>query len=247
MPVNSCRIRFYGDLKDLSIHDRKKSFEIIFQGSPGIKDIVEAEGIPHTEVGLLLVNGSPAVWKYRLKNGDHAAVFPFFKNLDIGSFNKVITPDYPAGRFVIDNHLGRLCKYLRILGFDAVFNPAWSDEEIISISNREKRIILTRDRGILKNGRTLFGCLIRSVNPEEQVRQVIDRFDLYNSFALMTRCLKCNGDIISVPAESVMSGIGENTKKFFRDFYRCSSCGQIYWKGSHYENMMKSIDRIFAK
>jgi hypothetical protein len=242
MPSNSCRIRFYGNLKDLTAPDRRESFEINYCGSPGVKDMIESCGIPHTEVGLLIVNGHPVEWKYRVKNRDEIAVYPFFKSIDITSCNRVIPADYPAGRFVVDVHLGRLCKYLRILGFDTSFNPLWNDQEIMAISRNEKRIILTRDRGILKNSNISFGCLIRSIKPQEQLRQVLDRYGLYDSINPLTRCLKCNGRIKSVQAGSVIEKVGENTKKYFKDFYQCSSCGRIYWKGSHFKRMTREID-----
>ncbi len=244
--MNSCRIRYYGDLKELLSREKRERGEVLFTGSPGIKDIVEADGIPHTEVGLIIANGESAGWAYRLKDRDYCSVYPYFSNIEVEGVSRVLEPEYPRGRFVIDVHLGKLCKYLRMLGLDAAFNPEWSDSELIDISNDEFRFILTRDRGILKNGATRYGCLIRSIYPHNQIRQVLDRFDLYNRLYPLVRCLKCNGDIISVPTLSVIDGIPENTKKYYQDFYRCSSCGTVYWRGSHYENMKKMIEHFFA-
>ncbi len=246
MNENVCSIRFYGNLKDLIIPSKRIRYDVHFKVSPGIKDVIESEGVPHTEVGLIIVNGLSAGWKYRLQNNDQIAVYPFFKNIEINNLSKVLEKGYPAGRFILDVHLGRLVKHLRILGFDASYNPEWDDNTIIELSNREKRIILTRDRGILKNGLVRFGYLVRSIYPQEQLRQVLDRFDLWDSLYPLIRCLECNGEIVSVPAETVKEVLEENTKKYFNDFYQCSSCGKVYWKGTHYERMKKDIGRLFA-
>jgi hypothetical protein len=246
MSINSCSIRYYGNLKELLDKRKKERRDFFFTGSPGIKDIVEADGIPHTEVSLVIVNGYSAGWDYRLKNGDYCAIYPCFDEIDIKSESLVLEPEYPRGRFIIDVHLGKLCRYLRMLGFDAAFNPEWKDPDIIDQSNSEFRIILTRDRGILKSGQTRYGCLIRSDNALEQLSQVLDRFSLYKNIYPLVRCLKCNGVIESVPVLSVAPDLQENTKKHYHEFFRCLSCGSIYWKGSHYENMKKMIERLFA-
>ncbi len=244
--MNSCFVRYYGNLKELTGREKRERHEILFNGSPGIKDVVESEGVPHTEVGLIIVNSLPAEWQYRLKDGDDCAVYPFFRDLDIRSVSRLPAQDYPEGRFVLDIHLGSLCKYLRMLGFDCYYNSGFKDRDIITVAKKESRFILTRDRGILKNGAVLCGCLIRSIHPLEQLHQVLERFGLYSKIRPLIRCLKCNGVIESIPSDSVTGMLPENTKKYYHDFYRCVSCGTIYWKGSHYENMIKMIEGLFA-
>lgn len=244
--MNSCYIRYYGSLKELVKEEKRRRHEFLFNDSPGIRDIIEADGIPHTETGLIIVNGVPAGWKYRLRNGDNCAVYPFFRDIDVSRESLVLEKGYPEDRFVLDVHLGKLCRYLRMLGFDSSFDPGWNDPAIIEISNSESRIILTGDRGLLKNGAARFGCLIRSSVPIEQLGQVTERFNLAGLIRPMTRCLKCNGIIVEVSPASVSGSLQENTKKYYLNFYRCRSCGTIYWKGSHYENMKIMIERLFA-
>jgi uncharacterized protein with PIN domain len=244
--MNSCYIRYYGNLKELVKPSLRQGYELEFTFSPGIRDVIEADGIPHTEIGLIIVNGSSEGWKYRLKMGDSCAVYPFFRDIDISEDSRVIEKGYPEGRFILDVHLGKLCRYLRMIGFDSSFDPGWSDAAMIGISNSESRIILTMDRGLLKNGASRYGCLVRSSDPVQQLRQVADRYSLAGLMRPMTRCLKCNGIIQEVSPASVYGSLKENTKKFYLNFYRCLSCNTIYWKGTHYENMKIMIERLFA-
>lgn len=235
-------IRFYGNLKELLPEEKRKRYEISFVASPGIKDVVESEGIPHTEVELIIVNGNPVEWTYQVKDGDYIAVYPFFKTIPVKMESKITEKKYPDGVFILDVHLGKLAKYLRLLGFDAIYNKEWDDPEIIDISIKEKRIILTRDRGILKNNKVKYGYLIRNTRSTEQVKEVLEHFDLKDKIKPFTRCLECNGLILPVSKNEILESLEESTRLYYREFFRCKSCKKIYWKGSHYSRMMHKLN-----
>lgn len=147
-------------------------------------------------------------------------------------------------RFILDVQLGRLAKYLRLCGFDTLYSSHFSDPEIIEISIRDDRIILTRDRLLLKDKRIKRGYRIRSQNHEEQMKEVFEEFDLRNHIHLFCRCLKCNTPLEEVPKEEILSRIQADTTKYYSNFSRCPECDRIYWNGSHYNNMKKFIAGI---
>jgi len=239
--LKRCFIRFYGDLKDLLPEEKRKQYEISFTVSPGIKDIVESEGVPHTEVEFITVNGNPVPWTYRVKDNDYIAVYPFFKSISIKSESKIIEKNYPEGIFILDVHLGKLAKYLRLLGFDADYKREWDDPKIIEIAIREKRIILTRDRGILKNNKVKYGYLIRHTQSTEQVKEVLERFNLKDKIKPFTRCLECNETILPVSKQEVLEDIEENARLYYNEFFKCKGCKKVYWKGSHYSRMIDKL------
>jgi uncharacterized protein with PIN domain len=140
--------------------------------------------------------------------------------------------------------MGKLARYLRMCGFDTVFKNDISDNEIINRSIKEKRIILTRDLGILKNGQVQRGYFVRTQKPIYQCREVFQKFDLFRQNKPFTRCMECNGLFYKANKKSVRTMVPLKTYKYYQDFYRCNDCQNIYWKGSHYEKMLKTIDKI---
>ncbi|MGC8765843.1 MAG: Mut7-C RNAse domain-containing protein [Brevinematia bacterium] len=236
-----CYVRVYGDLRYL-LHKKYRDGEITikFLLSASVKDIIESLGIPHTEVGLVLLNGISADWNEKISDGSRLAVYPFFYNVDIKTISRVYWQPERI-RFVSDVHLGRLSKYLRILGFDCVYQNNFEDEEIIEIAHREKRIILTKDRGILKNNRVKYGLLLRSKNTKEQLKEVMERFDLEAKKKPFTRCINCNQKLKKISRKEAMGVFSYLSDRYYTDFYRCSLCKKVYYKGSHYYRMLKEI------
>jgi uncharacterized protein with PIN domain len=234
--------RFYEELNDfLPLLKRKTSFEYSFKGNPSAKDAIEALGIPHVEVDMIIVNGKPVDFSYKIKNEDQISVYPVFESMDISGVSPLRDKPLRVTKFVADVHLGRLSKYLRLCGFDTYFDADLSDNQIIGISLKEHRIILTRDRGLLKNKIVTHGYWIRSMKPEMQLKEVLQKFDLRNRLNPFVRCLKCNGLIEDVNKVEVKDRLLQRTKDFYTDFKRCKVCGNIYWEGSHYERMKKFI------
>ncbi len=241
-PRKTAQFRFYEELNDFLPPDRRKlSFPYGFVGTPSVKDAVEAIGVPHTEVDLVVVNGESVGWSYRLQDGDRVGVYPVFESLDISPAVRLRAAPLRAVRFVLDVHLGKLARLLRMLGFDAAYRRDYTDRDIVKISAGERRIVLTRDRGILKTKAVTHGYWVRSSNPKEQIREVVGRFDLARAVKPFERCMSCNGSLERTPRERLPSRVPERAAASHDEFLVCRDCGKIYWKGTHYERMKKSI------
>jgi uncharacterized protein len=242
---DSITIRFYEELNDfLHYTRRKKAFNFILTGRRTIKDIIESLGVPHTEVDLILANQKPVQFDYHPEKDDFISVYPVFEAIDISSINLLRPRPLRETKFVLDVHLGSLARYLRLLGFDTCYRNDLKDEEIIDLAQTGQRIILTRDLFILKNGKVTHGYFVRETNPKKQIVEIVGRFDLKDQFKPFSLCLECNGRIIKVDKSSIVSELRENTRKAFLEFYQCKDCRRIYWKGSHYERMLKMVEGL---
>jgi uncharacterized protein len=239
---DSITIRFYEELNDfLHYSRRKKAFNFILTGKRTIKDIIESLGVPHTEVDLIMANQDPVQFDYHPEKDDYISVYPVFEAIDISNINLLRPKPLRETKFVLDVHLGTLAKYLRLLGFDTIYRNNLDDAEIISLSLSEQRIILTRDLLILKNGKVTHGHFVRETSPKKQILEIVRRFDLKDQFNPFHRCLDCNGIILKVDKSLIDDEIQENTRKAFQEFCQCQVCRKIYWKGSHYEKLMKLV------
>ncbi len=237
--------RFYEELNDFLLSvNRKTSFLFSFKGNPTVKNAIEELGVPHPEVDMILVNGNSVDFSYRLRNGDMVSVYPVFESLDVSNVQRLRPKPLREPKFILDVHLGRLSKYMRLFGFDTLFERDLNDREIISISVKEQRSILTRDRDLLKSRLVTHGYWIRSRGSEEQLKEVLRRFDLKNDLRLFTRCLECNGMVHDVPREEIIDQLMPKTRDFYSDFKKCRGCGKIYWEGSHYKRMKKFIQTV---
>ena len=244
MHRHTATFRFYEELNDfLPQHRQKTRFEYAFDGTPAVKDSIEALGVPHTEVDLILVNGQSVDFAHHIQDGDDVAVYPVFESLDISPVIRLRPKPLRESRFILDGHLGKLARNLRLLGFDTLYRNDYDDTEIIRIAERERRIILTRDVGILKHGAVTRGYWIRTTSPEEQTQEVLRRFDLFRQTRPFTRCTVCNGPVEKIAKEKILHRLEPRTKKYYEAFYRCVECDKIYWKGSHHEKMLDKIDR----
>lgn len=245
--MNEATIRLYEELnRFVSGENERREYRKSFIGNPGVKDLIESLGVPHTEVDLVLVNGESVGFDYRVQHGDRIAVYPVFESLDVGPVSQVRTIPLREPRFILDVHLGKLARLLRMLGFDTLYDNEWDDPEIVRRGLAENRIILTRDGGILKRREVTHGYLVRSDTPEEQAAEVIRRFDLAGRIEPFRRCTACNGIITPVSRGEVRDELLPGTRAHYRDFYRCGSCGRIYWKGSHYTAMRRKIDELLG-
>jgi uncharacterized protein with PIN domain len=223
---------------------RKKSFSHSYEGNMTIKDIIESLGVPHTEIDLILANGQSVDFKYKSNENDQISVYPVFESLDIGTVTRLRPKPLRETRFILDVHLGKLARYLRMTGFDTLYENDYEDNQIIKIAKNEHRIILTRDLGILKNGNVTHGYFIRSQNPKAQLREVIARFDLKDQIQPFNRCMSCNGKIVHVDKKEIEDQLLPKTLKYFDEFFRCIGCGKIYWEGSHYKKMLNRIETL---
>ncbi|MBA7577999.1 hypothetical protein ES708_19855 [subsurface metagenome] len=234
--------RFYEELNDFLPKNRKKvRFQIECEQKQSVKDAIESLGIPHTEIDLILVNGQSVSFDYHILPDDNISVYPVFESLDISRVTRLRNKPLRIPSFILDVHLGKLAKYLRMTGFDTLYENRLDDNEIVEIALREKRIILTRDIGLLKHKVVTHGYWIRSQKPVEQFTETARRFDLFSKFKPFRRCTVCNGLVKKTRKQSVIHQLKPRTKIYFDEFFKCSSCGKVYWKGSHFERMQKLI------
>ena len=224
-------LRFYAELNDfLPSHRRHRSFEHTLVHPAAVKDVIESLAVPHTEVDLVIVNGESVGFDHVVGDGDRVAVYPVFESIDIGPVLEVRPAPLRDTRFVADVHLGRLARHLRLLGFDTWYRNDAGDDELARVSVDERRILLTRDRGLLKRSAVTHGSWLRSTDAEEQAVEVVRRFDLGRRLRPFSRCLVCNTAVEAVgPALN-----------------RCPGCGRLYWPGSHHERLAVLVDRIAA-
>lgn len=209
-----------------------------FRGPQTAKHLIESLGVPHTQVGQLLVDDRMVQLDYQVRDGDRLEVQAVAgtDRVDAG----------PAGepRFVLDGHLGRLAAHLRMLGLDCLYRNNYTDDELAQVSVNEGRILLTRDRHLLMRKVVTQGFCPRSLEPEEQLEEVVRRFGLTQWIRPFQRCLRCNTPLQPASKESVQERLEPLTKKYFDEFHICPACSQIYWKGSHYDRMLKVIERL---
>lgn len=225
--------QLYGRLKDFLPPDRREQvIRVPFRGRQSLKHLVESLGVPHPEVGSVQVKGRERPLSTVAQDGDQVEVHPIPNGCPI------------EPRFLLDNHLGRLAAYLRMLGFDCLYQNDIDDEELAEILGREERILLSRDRRLLMRKIVTYGYCPRSLNSLEQLTEVIQRFELLKRIMPFHRCLRCNHLLRAVPKEAVLDRLEPLTKLYFDEFQICPHCNQIYWKGSHYEKMERLIQRI---
>ena len=208
--------------------------------------MIEALGVPHTQVDLILVDGWSVDFSYRVAPGDRISVFPVFESVDITPLLEVRPRPLRQTRFVLDTHLGRLATYLRLMGFDTLYRNDYDDSELVRISVGETRILLTRDRGLLKRRALTHGYSVRETNPRRQLGEVLDRFDLRRSAAPFTRCLRCNGCLRLVPKEAVLERLPPRTRRDYDEFRICRGCDRVVWQGSHYQRMRRLVDAVLG-
>jgi hypothetical protein len=146
-------------------------------------------------------------------------------------------------RFVVDSMLGKLAKWLRILGFDSIYARRMEDRELITLAFREKRILLTRDRRLSRNW-IVKTVLVRSEFVEEQLCEVIKRLGLDMEKGLLSRCPLCNLPLIEIQKEEVKGRVPRFVYQTYNEFWRCDGCGRYYWEGTHWENIRKRVDGL---
>jgi uncharacterized protein len=245
--MRSASVRFYGPLNDfLSAARRHATLVCAFESSPSVKDLVEALGVPHPEIDLLIVDGQSVDFSYRLRDGDRVAVYPLIRAFDLGATGRLLPPPQTEPRFIADVHLGRLTAYLRLAGFDTTYRNDYPDDEIVAISASEDRVLLTRDVGLLKHSIVMRGYFLRETQPARQLVEVLRDLDLVAGAAPFTRCLRCNSRLFVVPKDRVQHLLPARTRECYRDFSRCPTCSRIYWQGSHYSRMRVFIEMAFA-
>ena len=243
--VHFAEFRFYEELNDfLPAEQRKTSFRAPFHGNPSVKDTIQAIGVPHTAIDLILVDGQSVDFSHRLQSGERVAVYPVFERLDISPLLRLRPRPLRCTRFILDVHLGKLARYLRMLGFDTAYKRDQDSVTIIDLSLQQQRVILTRDLGILKQSRVTHGYWLRHGEPRQQLQEVLLALDLFGQLQPFTRCMDCNGRIHPVDKTVIRGQISLNIFQRFREFWQCLDCMKIYWRGSHYEGMLRQVKKL---
>jgi uncharacterized protein with PIN domain len=245
--TGTIHIRFYAELGDvLPAEWRARDVERAYAPGQTVKDLIEAMGVPHTEVDLILVGGRSVDFRCQLQDGDRISVYPVFEALDISAASLVRPFPLRCTRFVADVHLGRLARYLRLLGFDTVYRNDWTDDHLVEAALSDLRIILTRDRGLLKRSAVDHGYLLRHTDPTGQLAEVVERFDLGDSLRPLTRCPVCNGIVGQVAKEEIIGRLPPRTAQYYDEFWRCEECGRLYWKGGHHRSLEALVRSVAA-
>lgn len=214
---------------------RGNPFEYDCARAATLKNAIEALGVPHTEVGALHVNGEPATLQRIVREGDHVEVDAWKSGSD---------PDLRSDadfRFVADAHLGGLARFLRMLGFDTLHRNAFSDDEIRRLAEAERRIVLTRDRELLKCREIARGAYVRALKPEAQLREVAERYELAPLARPFTLCLSCNLPLQPVERDMIAHRLPPTVYELHQRFVRCRGCDGVFWPGSHYERMLSAL------
>ncbi len=244
----TAEFRFYEELNDyLPLSCRKRSFTHAFAGTPAVREVIEHLGVPHTEVDLILIDGRSARFAHRLRGGERVAVYPMFERLDIRPLYRLRPKPLRRTRFLADAHLGKLARLLRLLGFDTTYSTELSDRDLVATSVRERRILLSRDLRLFRHKALTRGYRLRLTDPQRQVEEVIQALALHRASQPFTRCMSCNAKLHSVPRSAVKDSVPPRVFQRFRRFMRCSGCGRIYWRGTHFLQLEQLVRRFRAR
>jgi uncharacterized protein with PIN domain len=209
--------------------------------------MIEALGVPHTEVELILVNGESVDFNRQIEDGDRVAVYPRFEAVDVTPLLRVREQPLREPRFVADAHLGGLAHMLRMLGFDTLYDNRFHDAAIVAIAEHDGRIVLTRDRELLKRRAVMHGCYVHALKSEAQLREIVERLDLARGARPFTLCLHCNAPLRAVDKASVLDRLPPKVREHYERFSTCDGCGRVYWEGSHWRNMRRVLDGVLPE
>jgi uncharacterized protein with PIN domain len=234
-------IRVHGDLNDfLPLGLRNTWFARPCSGRETVKNLIETCGVPHPEIGALFVDGHPVDFDELVRPGHAIEAFPIVSAPDA---HIALRPPLNDTRFVLDTHLGRLAAYLRMLGYDCLYQNHAHDAELAQLAHEEQRILLTRDLGLLKRSIVVYGAFVREIIPSRQIVEVMRRFNLTPSPTVFQRCMRCNGLTVAVSKAEIEHLLEPKTRQYFDTFRRCAACGKIYWQGSHYARLQTLLER----
>jgi uncharacterized protein with PIN domain len=246
--MSEALIRCYAELNDLLPEWRRyQDTAVSWEGDAKVVDLITLLKIPANDVDLILLNGESVPPDASVHAGDRLAFYPVFESFDIGGIQRIRLNPLRTPRFVLDVHLGKLAAHLRMLGFDAAYGDATKDEDLIRQSLKEERVLISRDRELTAQPRLTRAFFIRSQDPEEQLVEVVRRFQLRALFRPFTRCLRCNTILDRVSKDEVLGRLPLQVRETQTEFHRCPTCSRIYWPGSHQHRMNGLVQRIIHK
>lgn len=246
--MNHVKFRFYEELNNyLPEGNRKVWFDFYFIGIHSLKEIFRSMKVPPDEIDLVLVNQQSKGFDYQVRDGDRISVYPVFELFDISEFPEIREKPLRNPTFICDVHLGKLSRFLRMLGFDTTYSNLFTPKELVERSIAGNRILLSKSYRLTHHPEVQRAYRIRSSDPEEQIKDTIDRLNLAGLAKPFTRCLSCNNELQGVSKSEINHQLQPNTAKYYTEFLRCPSCDRLFWEGSHYEHMMRFIHEQLLK
>ncbi|MEU3279917.1 Mut7-C RNAse domain-containing protein [Streptomyces antibioticus] len=216
---------------------RSGATALAVDGVSTLGHVVESLGVPLTEVGTLLVDGRAVAVSHVPADGEAVAVRPVERPQRV--------PGAPL-RFLLDVHLGTLARRLRLLGVDTAYESTdIGDPALAARSAAERRVMLSRDRGLLRRRELWAGAFVYSTSPDEQLRDVLARFA--PELRPWTRCTACNGMLREATKDEVADQLEHGTQRSYDVFAQCSACGRAYWKGAHHEQLEAIVERALSE
>ncbi len=243
------RITFHGDTLELlrKTPDEANTLVYPLYRRASIKDIVEGLGVPHTEVGRIILDQNEQTFAKIAESGEHYHIYPLAPDLPPTMATVLRPQPLSSCIFLVDINVRRLAGLLRMAGIDAESVEAGSaDGATVQKAVKDKRILLTRNRDLLKQRDLVFGRLLRSQKPESQLRRIIDLYSLRDRLQPFSRCIACNGLLEEVAKDAILDRLLPLTKKYFTSFMQCTGCGKIYWRGSHHQKMVEKLHGVLA-
>ncbi|MEU8987428.1 Mut7-C RNAse domain-containing protein [Streptomyces sp. NPDC048558] len=210
--------------------------QVTADGVSTLGHVVESLGVPLTEVGPLVVDGHEAPVSHIPTAGQSVSVRPVERPQRV--------PGAPL-RFLLDVHLGTLARRMRLLGVDTAYESTdIGDPALAALSAAEQRVMLSRDRGLLRRRELWAGAYVYSTRPEDQLRDILDRFR--PELRPWTRCTACNGLLKEATKEEVADQLEGGTQRSYDVFAQCTACKRAYWKGAHHEQLVAIVERALA-
>ncbi|NUP16354.1 MAG: Mut7-C ubiquitin/RNAse domain-containing protein [Streptomyces sp.] len=232
------RVEFAPELRVFLPNGRRQdgAAQVTTDGMSTLGHVVESLGVPLTEVGTLTVDGREMPVSYVPTAGESVSVRPVARPQRV--------PGAPL-RFLLDVHLGTLARRMRLLGVDTAYESTdLGDPALASLSAAERRVMLSRDRGLLRRRELWAGAYVYSTRPEDQLRDVLDRFR--PELRPWTRCTACNGLLKEATKEEVAEQLEGGTRRSYDVFAQCTECKRAYWKGAHHEQLVAIVERALA-
>ncbi|AVH56817.1 MULTISPECIES: Mut7-C RNAse domain-containing protein [Streptomyces] len=216
---------------------RKGATGVGTDGSSSLGHVVESLGVPLTEVGALLVDGREVPFSHVPSAGESVEVRAVERPQRV--------PGAPL-RFLLDVHLGTLARRLRLLGVDTAYESTdIGDPALAARSAAERRVMLSRDRGLLRRRELWAGAFVYSTRPDDQLRDVLGRFA--PELKPWTRCTACNGLLKEATKDQVVDQLEGGTQRSYDVFAQCEECGRAYWKGAHHDRLVAIVERALAE
>jgi uncharacterized protein len=236
-------LQFHGDLTFFLTRRASNGRVVRALGEKtSVKDVIESCGVPHTEVDAILCGGVPCGFEFQLTSDVIVDVHSSSAALGVDAAHRLQRAR--VTRFVLDGHLGKLARMLRLLGFDTIYRPDAEDRWLVQIAVEERRALITRDRRLLMHAVLTDGYCPRSLYVDEQTIEMMRRFDLWQAMQPYSRCLRCNGLLERVEKEAVLAQLEPLTQMHYTDFRRCAECRQVYWSGSHFSKLEARVKSI---